>query len=156
MANYSDFQSNLTGNPFNLRAAYDDFIRLTPWHFNISEIYEAEFVNTEPPSWIMSGSGRWGVEVDKLVSLAAEHNLSGTITDAESGSNFFIQAILIDGEIVDSVNDEYMSDTHYEHCPDNGWWYESYSYAIGEPEDYPEIIEFLTKHNIIPEESLNA
>ena len=60
MANNSDFIITLTGNPFELRAFYDEFNTLTPWHFQINELYDSHFTH-EPPTLHMSGSGRWGL-----------------------------------------------------------------------------------------------
>lgn len=154
MANYSDFSIQLTGNLFNLKAAVDEFTKLTPWNYSISEIYHEEFTH-EPQTWSISGSGRWGIDIEALTNLASKHHLSGTITDAEPGSNFFSQVELEDGEVTYSCNTEYMSDEHYAYSNDHTWWYEECSYAIEEPEEYPEVIEFLLKHQIITQEELD-
>ena len=154
VANYSDFSIQLTGNLFNLKAAVDEFTKLAPWNYSISEIYHEEFTH-EPLTWSISGSGRWSIETENVVELASKYLLSGTITDAETGSNFFIQIELENGEVTYSCNTEYVSDEHYAYNDDNIWWYEECSYAIDEPEKYPEVIEFLLKHQIITQEELD-
>lgn len=155
VANYSNFSIELSGNPFQLRAAYDEFTQLTHWHFQISEIYE-ESLTPEPPTWSIDGCGRWGIDMNALTDLAIKYTLSGIITDAEPGSGFFIQVELADGEVTYSCNTDYMSDEHYNFNPDNRWWLDSYYHALEEPNEYPEVIEFLLKHNIIDQEDLNA
>ena len=154
MANYSNFSIELRGNPFQLRAAVDEFTKLTPWNYSISEIYHEELIS-EPPTWVITGSGRWGIDVESLINLANKYQLSGSITDAEFGSNFFIQVELENGEITYSCNTDYMSDEHYNFDPDNQWWLDSYYYALEEPDEYPEVIEFLLKHQIITQEQLD-
>lgn len=41
-----------------------------------------------------------------------------------------------------------MSDEHAEWLNDPHYWSETYEYALDEPEEYPEIIEFLNKHGV--------
>lgn len=152
MANYSDFSITLTGNPFELRAFYDEFNTLTPWHFNISELCNDCFTH-EPPTLHLSGSGHWGIDIDAIVELASIHNLSGEVVDAEPGDDFFIHTELEKGEVTYSCNTGYMSDEHAEWLNDPHYWSEAYEYALDEPEEYPEIIEFLNKHGVKDEQS---
>jgi len=152
MANCSDFTLKLSGHPFKLKQARDGFIA-TYYEFSLREIYNEEVTHT-PPTWELHGEGRWGVDINSLVSYLEPYGLSGTITDSESGSNFFCKVELKDGVIVNSIKEDYVSDAHYEHCPDNNFWYEQLYYAIEDPKAYSEDIEFLIKHNILTDEDL--
>lgn len=147
MANNSDFIITLTGNPFELRAFYDEFNTLTPWRFQINELYNDCFTH-EPPTLHLSGSGRWGIDMDGIVELASTHKLSGEIVYKESGSDFFLHTELEEGEVTYSCNTRYMSDEHAKWINDPNYWSEVYEYALDEPEEYPEIIEFLNKHGV--------
>ena len=147
MANNSDFNITFTGNLFDVRAAYDEFTSHNYFNFNISEISDNHFTH-EPPTWHMSGSGRWGIDVELLTALAEKYHLSGEIVDAETGSNFFIQVELTDGEVTYSCNTGYMSEEHATWLNDPWYWTESYDYVLEEPEEHPEIIEFLNKFGV--------
>lgn len=155
MANYSSFELVLSGHPFKLKEAHTNLLQ-SEYHrnFNISYIYSDEFTH-EPPTWHLQGEGRWGVGINKLVAFLTPYELSGTITDAEPGDNFFRKVWLENGTLINCIND-FMSDAHYEHCPNNAFWYEQLSYAIDEPDIYPEVITFLLKHNIITQEYLDG
>ena len=144
MANYSDFSITFTGHLFNVRAAYDEFTSQDYFNFKISEISDNHFTH-EPPTWHMSGSGRWGIDVELLTELAQRHTLSGEIVDAEPGNDFFIQVKLTDGEVTYSCNTDYMSEEHATWLNDPSYWTELYDYALEEPEEHQEIIEFLNK-----------
>jgi len=152
MANCSDFTLKLSGHPFKLKQARDDFTN-NIYEFNIREIYEEEITHT-PPTWSLHGEGRWGVDLDLLVAYLGQYQLSGVITDTEPGSDFFCKVELKDGIVINAIRENYISDAHYEHCPDNSFWYEELTYAIEDPETYPEVIEFLLRHNILPDEDL--
>lgn len=145
MANYSDFYIQLTGNVFELRAFYNEFNILTPWHFKISELHDDYFIN-EPPTLHLTGVSRWGIDMNNIVELASKYRLSGEIIDAESGSDFFIQTTLKNGEIIYFCNTNYLSDEHANWLKDLQYWIDTYSYIYETPEEYPEIVEFLTKH----------
>lgn len=153
MANCSDFTLKLSGHPFKLKQARDEFIKIHH-QFSLREVYSEEFTDT-PPTWELHGEGRWGVDINDLVKFLEPYQLSGIITDAESGSDFFCIVELENGILVNGIEDDYMSDTHYEHCPDNSFWYEHLSYALEDPEAYTKAIQFMLKHNIITEEYLN-
>ena len=159
MPNYSDLSLALSGNLFLVKAAQDKFNSAEIHSMNISEIYENIIMDnplsTGTATWALNGSGRWGVDIETLVEFLSEFNLSGTITDAEPGSDFFIEVELLDGVVDYHYSTNYMSDEHYAHSPDNRWWQDSYYYALETPEDYPEIIKFLIKHEIITEEDLH-
>lgn len=147
MANYSDFNITFTGRLFDVRAAYDEFTSHNYFNFSISEISDNYFTH-EPPTWHMYGSGRWGIDIKLLTELAQRHTLSGEIVDAEPGSDFFIQVELVDGEVTYSCSTEYMSEEHANWLNDPSYWTESYDFALEEPEEHPEIIEFLNKFGV--------
>lgn len=147
MANYSDFSITFTGHLFDVRAAYDEFTSQDYLNYNISEILDNHFTH-EPSAWHMYGSGRWGIKVELLTALAEKYHLSGEIIDTESGGNFFIQVELTDGEVTYSCNAEYISEEHANWLKDPSFWTESYGYILEEPEEYPEIIEFLNKFGV--------
>ena len=147
MPNYSDFSITFTGHLFDVRAAYDEFTSQDYFNFNILEVSDNHFTH-EPPTWHMSGSGRWGINVDLLIELAQRHTLSGEIVDAEPGSDFFIQVELTDGEVTYDCNTNYMSEEHANWLNDPSFWTESYAYALEEPEEHQEIIEFLNKFGV--------
>lgn len=156
MANYSSFELTLSGHPFKLKEAHTNLLQ-SEYHrnFNISYIGSDEFTH-EPPTWHLQGEGRWGVNLDKLVEFLTPYELSGTITDAEPGSDFFCKVCLEHGIVTYNVNDDFMSDAHYEHCPDKAFWYEQLSYAIDEQDTYPEAIKFMLKHNIVTQEYIDG
>lgn len=155
MANYSSFSIDLTGNIFQLKAAYDVF-KITPkTDFSIDEVHE-NYISSGPLIWNITGSGRWGLDIPIFIELISKYCLSGTITDSECGSDFFIQAVLVNGKIATTVNEEYMSDAHYEYCNDNAWWCESYEDALKDPENNPEVIQFFLRNNIITQEELDG
>jgi len=156
MANCSDFKIELSGPLFRLKAMYDEFMRLTPRYFQISEIHKNHFTKTIPFTWTLEGVGRWSIDMDQVCCLAMNYSLSGTITDAEDGADFFNQIQLTDGEITDSCYANFLSDEHFRFCNDPKWWLEYYNYVLEDPDDYPEIVEFLLKHNIITKEDLNG
>ena len=85
----------------------------------------------------------------------SSYQLSGTITDEESGLDFFNKVWLEDGIVINNVCDEYMSDAHYEHCPDNEFWFCNLDWALEEPDNNEEQIQFMLKHNIITQEYLD-
>ncbi len=147
MANHSDFNITLTGNLFEIRAFYDEFNTLTPWHFKITELYDDYFTH-EPPTLHLSGSGHWGIDIENLIKLFSKHKISGEIVDTESGRDFFIRIELIDGEAEYSCNTNYMSDEHAEWLNAPNYWSEAYDFVLEEPEEFPEIIEFLNKHGV--------
>ena len=153
MANYSDFTLKLSGHPFKLKQARDELIK-THHEFSLREVYNEEVTHT-PPTWELHGEGRWGVDIDALVNFLEPYQLSGTITDSESGVNFFCKVELENGVVTNTIYEDYMSDAHYEHCPDNSFWYEFLHFAIEMPETYLECIEFMLKHNIITKEYLD-
>lgn len=152
MANSSDFTLKLYGHPFKLKQARDGVMD-NVYKFSIREINEEEITHT-PPTWFLHGEGRWGLDIDLLIEYLKQYQLSGIIVDSEPGSDFFCKVELKDGVIVNSIKEDYVSDAHYEHCPDNNFWYGQLSYAIEDPEAYSEDIEFLIKHNILPDEDL--
>ena len=152
MANYSDFSITFTGHLFDVRAAYDEFTSQDYFNFKISEIFDNYFTH-EPPTWHIFGTGRWGIDVDMFTALAEKYNLSGEIVDTESGSDFFIQVELTDGEVTYSCNAEYISEEHANWLNDPSFWTESYDYVLEEPEEHPEIIEFLSKYGAPNEQS---
>ena len=153
MANCSEFSLTLSGHPFQLKQARDKLVK-HQHEFNIREIYDEQFTH-EPPTWNLQGEGRWGVNLDDLVNFLSPYQLSGTITDAESGSDFFCKVRVENGIVVNNVNEYYMSDEHYGHYPDNEFWYSNLSYAIDYPDQYPEVIDFMLKYNIITQEYLD-
>ena len=146
MANISDFELELSGNPFELRAAYEEFHK-DPYEYNIREIHQ-ETMNTDTYTWSLTASGRWSVAMEPLIHLIEEYGLTGFICDAEPGSNYFCKYEFLDGINTYSVDTEYMSDEHYKHLPDPQFWIDSYCYALEEPENYPEVIEFFKRNGI--------
>ena len=152
MANCSEFSLTLSGHPFQLKQARDELVK-HQHEFQIREIYDEQFTH-EPPTWDLQGEGRWGVNIDDLVNFLSPYQLSGTITDAESGPDFFCKVWLEDGIIINSVNDDYVSDTHYEHYPDTCYWFDELDYALEDPNLYSYQIDFMLKHNIITPEYL--
>lgn len=152
MANCSDFTLKLSGHPFKLKQARDEFIK-NQYKFSLIEIHSEEFTHT-PPTWEIHGEGRWGVDIDDLVDFLEPYQLSGTIADSQSGLNFFCKVELENGLETNAIIEDYMSDAHYEHYPDNSFWKEELGYAIEEPEEYTEAIEFMIKHNILSDEDL--
>ena len=152
MANCSDFELTLSGHPFKLKQARDELVK-HQHEFSIREIYDEQFTH-EPPTWNLQGEGRWGVNLTDLANFLTSYQLSGTITDSEPGSGFFSKIWIENGEIVNYICDNYTSDAHYEHCPDQQFWYDSLSHAVDDPDQYPEDINFMLKHNIITQEYL--
>ena len=153
MANCSEFSLTLSGHPFQLKQARDELVK-HQHEFNLREIYDEQFTH-EPPTWNLQGEGRWGVNIENLITFLEPYNLSGTIVDAESGSDFFCKVWIENGIIINSINENYISDEHYEHCQDNNFWYDSLSYALEEPSFCLEEIKFMLKHNIITQEYLD-
>ena len=153
MANWSNFELTLSGHPFKLKQARDKFIECK-FDFNIGDIADEQFTH-EPPTWNLQAEARWGADLDKLVEFLTPYQLSGTITDEESGSDYFNKVWLENGIVINNVCDEYMSDAHYEHCPDNEFWFCNLDWALEEPEDNKEQIQFMLKHNIITQEYLD-
>ena len=153
MANCSDFELTLSGHPFQLKQAHDEFIK-HKHDFNVGDIFEEQFTH-EPPTWNLQAEARWGADLDKLTNFLTTYQLSGTITDEESGLDFFNKVWLEDGIVINNVCDEYVSDTHYEHFPDNEFWFYELDWALEEPEDNKEQIQFMLKHNIITQEYLD-
>lgn len=154
MANYSDFELNLSGNPFRLRMAHDA-LNIEPYNFHIAAVNENGFYTDDNVStWTLLGEGRWAVKIDSLVEFLEPYELSGTIKDSEPGSDFFVLIELENGVVVNSIDTAYISDEHYNYMSDNGYWYEHLSYALNEPDNYPEEIKFMLKHNIIMEDDL--
>lgn len=152
MANCSNFELTLTGHPFQLKQARDELVK-HQHEFNLREIYDEQFTH-EPPTWNLQGEGRWGVYIENLIDFLEPYNLSGTLVDVEPGSNFFHKVCVENGIVLDRINDDYVSDAHYEHCPDTCYWFDQLDYALDEPEQYSNQIEFMLKHNIITQEYL--
>ena len=153
MANWSYFELTLSGHPFKLKQARDEFIKCKS-DFNVGDMFEKQFTH-EPPTWNLQAGARWGADLDKLVNLLTTYQLSGTITDEESGSDFFNKVWLEDGIVIKNICDEYVSDAHYEHFPDNEFWFYNLDWVLEEPENNEEQIQFMLKHNIITQEYLD-
>ena len=153
MANCSEFSLTLSGHPFQLKQARDELVK-HQHEFNLREIYDEQFTH-EPPTWSLQGEGRWGVNIENLIAFLQPYNLSGTIVDVESGSDFFCKVWLENSIIVNSINADYISDEHYEHYPDQQYWFDSLVHALEQPDFYLEEIEFMLKHNIITQEYLD-
>lgn len=153
MANWSEFGLTLSGHPFKLKQARDHFIK-NRYNFNIRDIFNEE-VTHEPPTWKLQAEARWGADLDELISFLEPYQLSGTITDAESGSNFFCKIWLENGITITDINVDYVSDEHFEHYPDIHYWLDYLDYALDDPEQYLNQIKFMLKHNIITQEYLD-
>lgn len=155
MANYTDFTLNLSGHPFKLKQARDKLMQSEYHHnFSIADIHDEQFTH-EPPTWYLHGEGRWGVELDKLVDFLAPYQLTGTLVDTEYGSDFFCKVWLDNGVVTNNINVDFVSDEHYEHCPDHQFWLDSLDYALDEPDICEDQINFMLKHNIITQEYLD-
>ena len=152
MANWSDFELTLSGHPFNLKIARDEFIKYKH-AFNIGDIADENFTH-EPPTWRLQAEARWGANLDQLISFLAPYQLSGTLIDLEPGSDFFIEITIENGIITNIVDTDYISDEHFNHCPDQQYWFDLLDYALDDPENYQYQIDFMLKHNIITQEYL--
>ena len=153
MAYCSEFSLTLSGHPFKLKEVQEKFIK-NRYDFNIGDIQNEEVAHT-PPTWKLHAEARWGANLDKMILFLEPYELSGELVDSEHGSDFFCKVWLENGLVTKNVNTEYMSDEHFEHCPDTCYWFDILDYALNEPEEYSNQIDFMLKHNIITQEYLD-
>lgn len=157
MANWSDTTIVLTGQAWYIRRALDTLesgkhnlsLEDLDWTYNADALILAIF-----------GEGRWSTDPTEAIDFAAQHNLSGTFKDSESGSDFFrLIKFDADGEITNDINTNYYSMEHFNWEPDKQWWLEQlegiFDYSAPEVA-YPEHYKFLldigfTKEELIDE-----
>ena len=157
MANWSDTAIVLTGQAWHIRRALDS-LESGKQDLELADLDWTH--NADALTLSIFGEGRWSTDPTEAIDFAAQHNLSGTFKDSESGSDFFqLIEFASDGTITNDINTGYYSIEHFNWEPDMQWWLEQLAWIFEDPSPetvYADHYQFLldigfTKEELIDE-----
>lgn len=95
---------------------------------------EADQLDFNPNSIIISGSGRWAGPDKYIAHLMEEYGLTGTYTDSENGCNFFYRTEFEEGKLTKEIESSYFSNESIKYFGID-YFLEHYAY-ISEEDDW--------------------